>query len=704
MLRTIQAAADRAKPGDVIIVHEGVYREHVNPPRGGESDDRRIVYTAAPGETVVIKGSEVVKGWERVEHDTWKVELDDALFGDFNPFHDPIRGDWFDPRGRPHHTGAVYLDGHWLTEAARLDEVLQPAGQQPLWFVHNPDTGYLLNVAWSEPEGASRVPAASHAAQRGIMSAPCSEGGECIGWIEDGDWARYDSVDFGAGTERVELRVASATRGGRIELRLGAPDGKLLGTAEVSNTGDWQKWESVTAEIEPTRGTATLFLVFRSHVVAGDGRTLWAQFPGVDPNEHEVEVNVRRSVFYPERTGVSFITVRGFFLRHAATNWAPPTAEQVGLIGTNWSKGWIIEGNDIAYSTCVGVTLGKHGDEFDNTSANTAEGYVKTIERGLARGWSKERIGGHVVRYNHIAHCEQAGIVGSLGAVFSTIRGNDIHDIHVRQLFGGAEQAGVKIHAAVDMEIVDNHIHRTNRGIWLDWMAQGTHVARNLLHDNGPSEDLFVEVDHGPFLVESNVCLSARSLLDVSEGGAYAHNLFAGEIRAFPEMNRDTPYLEEHGTKVAGLAPTQGGDDRFYNNIFVAPAGLATYDAAKLPVWMAGNVFLAGAKPSRHEEEPLLLPELDPAPRLVIDEKALSLELALDRSELSGRPRPLVTSELLGRAKTPGLPYVRDDGSAYRLDRDYRGEPRDERDPCPGPFELQSAGPVRIPVWPPARR
>lgn len=34
-LRTISEAARRAQPGDVITVHEGVYRERIHPPRGG---------------------------------------------------------------------------------------------------------------------------------------------------------------------------------------------------------------------------------------------------------------------------------------------------------------------------------------------------------------------------------------------------------------------------------------------------------------------------------------------------------------------------------------------------------------------------------------------------------------------------------------------------------------------------------------------
>ena len=41
---TIQVAADVAQAGDIIIVHQGVYRERITPPRGGESDAKRIVY------------------------------------------------------------------------------------------------------------------------------------------------------------------------------------------------------------------------------------------------------------------------------------------------------------------------------------------------------------------------------------------------------------------------------------------------------------------------------------------------------------------------------------------------------------------------------------------------------------------------------------------------------------------------------------
>jgi alpha-N-arabinofuranosidase len=563
-LRTIQRAADLAQPGDTITVHAGVYRERINPPRGGQSDEKRIVYQAAPGEKVEIKGSEVVKNWQKVQGDVWKATLPNSFFGGFNPYSDLIRGDWFSAKGRQHHTGAVYLNGQWLTEAAKMDDVQKPAGDNPLWF----------------------------------------------------------------------------------------------GQVDKDNT------------------------------------TIWAQFKGVNPNEQLVEINVRRTVFYPEKTGMNYITVRGFALRDAATPWAPPTAEQIGLIGTHWSKGWIIENNVISHSACSGIALGKYGDEWDN-KAGSATGYVGTLTRALKNGWNKETIGGHVVRDNTISHCEQTGIVGSLGCSFSVVTGNTIHDIHVRRLFSGAEMAGIKFHGAIDVQISRNHIYRTCRGLWLDWMAQGTRVSGNLFHDN-PDQDLFVEVNHGPFLVDNNIFLSPMALLDVSRGGAYVHNLIAGGTRVNAFDGRMTPFQKAHSTEVAGMNNNPSGDDRFYNNLFVQRGDLSPYDAAKMPVWMEGNVFLKGAKPSKHEKDPLVKPDVDPALKLVEKPDGFYLELQLDKAWAGERTRKLVTTELLGRAAIPNLPYEQPDGKPIRIDTDYFGKQRDEANPTPGPFENPGPGEFKV--------
>ena len=584
--RTIQHAADLAQPGDVITVHKGTYRERINPSRGGKSDRKRIVYQAAPGERVEIAGSEVVTNWVKIQEDVWQATLPNSFFGNFNPYNDLIHGDWFRDKGRKHHTGAVYLNGEWLVEAATLEDVLKPVAANALWFA----------------------------------------------------------------------------------------------VVDATNT------------------------------------TIRAQFKGVNPNGQLVEINVRQSVFYPEKTGINFLTVRGFVLCNAATPWAPPTAEQIGLIGTHWSKGWIIESNIISHSICCGVSLGKYGDEWDNR-AESAAGYIGTINRALTNGWNPATIGHHLIRNNDISHCEQAGIVGSLGGAFSIITGNTIHDIHVRRLFTGAEMAGIKFHGAIDTEISRNHIYRTTRGLWLDWMAQGTRVTRNLFHDN-LTEDLFVEVDHGPFVVDNNLFLSPVTLLDMSDGGAYTHNLMAGKIVSTEEPDRETPYHPAHSTKIAGLSNIKAGDNRFYNNLAiganlktvetlpkndwhhrVSGYGLWVNDTRELPVQAGGNVFLNGAKPSKFDTNAVVMPDSDPGWKLTQKPGGWYLELVQDPAWREAAKRQMVTTKLLGKAKIPNLRYENPNGSPLKIDADYFGKPRNPSNPTLGPFETPETGLVSTKVW-----
>ncbi len=712
-LRTIQNAANRAQPGDVVTVHAGVYRERINPPRGGESDSKRIIYQAARGEKVEIKGSEIVKNWVKVQEGVWKATLPNAMFGSFNPYNDLIRGDWFDARGRAHHTGAVYLNGEWLIEATKLDEVLAPAGTPPPWLSQAAPQ-YLLNVGWLQPsadgKAAARIPATGCAAKQGARNAPNTEGGECLGWISEGDWARYERVEFAPHTNQLEIRAASPGDGGVIEIRSDTADGELLGTCAVDGTGDWQSWTTFKAKIKPVGGVKTLCLVFKKHrnsalnsqlwfaQVDASLTTIWAQFKDADPNKQLVEINVRQSVFYPEKVGMNYLTVRGFTMSQAATPWAPPTAEQIGLIGTHWSKGWIIENNTVSHSVCSGIALGKHGDEWDNTSANSAEGYVKTIERAVKNGWNKDSIGHHIVRNNHISHCEQTGVVGSLGAIYCQITGNTIHDIHTRRLFSGAEMAGIKLHGAIDTEISGNHIYRSCRGLWLDWMAQGTRVTRNLFHDN-PDQDIFVEVNHGPFLIDNNIFLSPTTLLSVSQGGAYVHNLIAGGLNLNVFDDRSTPFHKPHSTEIAGMHNNPYGDDRYYNNIFVARANLTPYDAAPLPSRMKGNLFLKGAQPAKLETAPLVKPDRDPALKLVQKSDGFYLEMKWDATWNTGAICHLVTTEVLGKSSISGCSYENPDSSPLRIDTDYFGKPRNTAALTAGPFNTTAPASQSIKVW-----
>lgn len=192
----------------------------------------------------------------------------------------------------------------------------------------------------------------------------------------------------------------------------------------------------------------------------------------------------------PSRTGIGYITVRGFDINKAATNWAPPAAYQDGMVGPHWSKGWIIEDCEISNSRCCGISLGKYYDEgYDHYFTfkhvkNPTQMERDAVCRGQYHGWLKEKVGSHIVRRCNIHDCEQTGIVGRQGAVFSIIEDNHIHHINNMQQLTGAEISGIKLHAAIDVIFRRNHIHHCTMGIWCDWEAQGTRITQNLLHDN----------------------------------------------------------------------------------------------------------------------------------------------------------------------------------------------------------------------------
>lgn len=87
-----------------------------------------------------------------------------------------------------------------------------------------------------------------------------------------------------------------------------------------------------TCHMEPIPDSA--FTVYTWYATVDDeNTTIYANFHEHNPNTECVEINVRPSVFFPKETGVSYITVKGFELAQAACQWAPPTADQPGLIG-----------------------------------------------------------------------------------------------------------------------------------------------------------------------------------------------------------------------------------------------------------------------------------------------------------------------------------------------------------------------------------
>ncbi|SFB71404.1 right-handed parallel beta-helix repeat-containing protein [Butyrivibrio sp. YAB3001] len=489
---------------------------------------------------------------------------------------------------------------------------------------------------------------------------------------------------------------------------------------------------------------------------------IYANFGDKNPNEENVELSVRKACFYPEKTGLDYITVSGFSIRCAATQWAPPTAVQEGMIGPNWSKGWIIEDCDISESKCSGISLGKYYQKGNNNKwsqfkvKDGTQTQRETVCQAVNEGWDKETVGSHIVRRCDIHDCGQTGIVGHMGGAFSIIEDNHIHHINNKHNLAGAEIGGIKLHAAIDTVIRRNHIDHCTRGIWLDWEAQGSRVTQNFLHDNVPpvgtvidsglslGEDIFIEVSHGPTLIDHNLLLSDIACRISTQGIAFVHNIIAGSFTYVGKgtdngskrfaSDRYTPYHVPHSTKIAGFMTILHGDARFYNNIFVQKTvrpDLLDYCVARnldtidmnnficgtcpynsypsaaeyfktfqngnnsengskdhyydhLPVYMAGNAYFNGARPCENEKCHV---DLDHKISFYVAEDGGRYTLHTNLYEYLPRNiATMVNSEVLGTAFEPEQRFENPDGTEIVFDRDYFGRKRGIF-PVAGPFE-----------------
>jgi arabinoxylan arabinofuranohydrolase len=98
--------------------------------------------------------------------------------------------------------------------------------------------------------------------ESGVETEVCSEGGMDVTAIENGDYIKVKGVDFGPGAVSFDARVASASNGGNIELRLDSPSGTLVGTCTVQGTGGWQKWVTRSCPVSGATGLHDLYLRF----------------------------------------------------------------------------------------------------------------------------------------------------------------------------------------------------------------------------------------------------------------------------------------------------------------------------------------------------------------------------------------------------------------------------------------------------------
>ena len=146
-------------------------------------------------------------------------------------------------------------------------------------MTYNPD-GTIPKVPWWSQAGPPQIgtlnpyvqtEAATICWSTGVKTEHCSEGGMDVCHIENGDYIKVKGVDFGSGAKSFDARVASATKGGKIELRLDSTNGTLVGTCKVPGTAGWQTWVTQSCKVRGAAGVHDLYLKF-----TGDSGSLFA--------------------------------------------------------------------------------------------------------------------------------------------------------------------------------------------------------------------------------------------------------------------------------------------------------------------------------------------------------------------------------------------------------------------------------------------
>ena len=110
-----------------------------------------------------------------------------------------------------------------------------------------------------------RVEAETMAFSSGVKSEQNAETGVYVSDIHNGDYIKLQAVDFGQRIPRTfTARVASALRGGTIELHTDSVAGPMLVRLRVPHTGGWEKWQTFTADLTAiATGVHDLYLVFK---------------------------------------------------------------------------------------------------------------------------------------------------------------------------------------------------------------------------------------------------------------------------------------------------------------------------------------------------------------------------------------------------------------------------------------------------------
>jgi hypothetical protein len=182
-------------------------------------------------------------------------------------------------------TGATRPDVPMLVDYVAVD-TLGGSTQPPPPPTSQPPTS---QPPASQPPGGgfdaySRIEAERYSAQNGVGVEPTTDtgGGQNIASLANGDWVRFDRVNFGSSAPtNFQVRVASGAAGGvsgLIQIRIGSPTAPPIGNLAVANTGGWQSWRTVPGNVGGVTGEQTVYVTFDSGQPADFVNLNWFTF------------------------------------------------------------------------------------------------------------------------------------------------------------------------------------------------------------------------------------------------------------------------------------------------------------------------------------------------------------------------------------------------------------------------------------------
>ncbi len=185
--------------------------------------------------------------------------------------------------------------------------------------------------------------------QSGVKTEDCSEGGQNVGYIENGDYIMFRNVDFEDGAKSFTARIAGGQEGCAIEVYVDSLDGTPIAKCSISSAGGWQDWTDVSCNTAAITGKHTLYLKF----TGGEGYLF----------------NINNFVF-----GSETIPLSGKLIKNLVVNDSENSVDW--LIGEELTNGSLIYGDRTF--TAVNIPSEIAGAEYIKTACDS-KNYTDTL-------------------------------------------------------------------------------------------------------------------------------------------------------------------------------------------------------------------------------------------------------------------------------------------------------------------------------------